>query len=192
MSRAPSIAIIGDGASAVAMLAALVDANSDADITIFGKEGPRYVGRGIAYAVKSPNNRLNVPAGKMSIFHNRHNDFIDWLQAPEFSEDFLPRSLYGDYLADRFTSFKAQLGSRCNFCSGEVTDLNRLPDGTFEVYQGNNKHPASFDAVILTVGNEPKTSQAPSSFSGVWRPGWQLNTQELPQSGDVPVCRLLM
>ena len=36
-------------------------------------------GRGQAHATGNPSHLLNVPAGRMSAFHDRSNDFLDWL-----------------------------------------------------------------------------------------------------------------
>ncbi len=56
-------------------------------------------GRGAAYATGNPNHLLNVPAGRMSAFHDRPRDFLDWLQqqdapdCPPFTENcFVPHA----------------------------------------------------------------------------------------------------
>src|SRR6202042_742257 len=36
-------------------------------------------GRGLAYATGNASHILNVPASRMSAFHDRPNDFLDWL-----------------------------------------------------------------------------------------------------------------
>src|ERR1700674_43575 len=64
-------------------------------------------GRGLAYSTGNANHFLNVPAGRMSAFHDRPNDFLEWLtRQPEDRRDgvsvtagaFVPRQVFGDYV----------------------------------------------------------------------------------------------
>src|SRR5580692_1765212 len=57
--------------------------------------------RGTAYSVQSAPHLLNVPAGRMSAVSSEPLDFLRFAQKSvpgATAEDFLPRSLYGDYL----------------------------------------------------------------------------------------------
>ena len=56
--------------------------------------------RGTAYGASSPGHLLNVPAGRMSINSADALEFLKFAQQrfPATAEDFLPRSLYGEYL----------------------------------------------------------------------------------------------
>src|ERR1700709_179206 len=60
-------------------------------------------GRGLAFATGNASHILNVPVGRMSAFHDRPNDFLDWLtNQPETERGciagagtFAPRRLFG-------------------------------------------------------------------------------------------------
>jgi len=70
-------------------------------------------GRGVAYGTPIPDHRLNVPAGRMSLFPTDPGDFVRWLgDQPEgqgIADDalpysFAPRRAYGRYVADRLAA----------------------------------------------------------------------------------------
>lgn len=64
---------------------------------------PTPIGRGRAYAATSPEHRLNVRAAAMSAFPDDPGHFERWAHARGASvngAEFLPRGLYGDYLAE--------------------------------------------------------------------------------------------
>src|ERR1700734_4212207 len=43
-------------------------------------------GRGLAYGTGNASHTLNVPAGRMSAFHDRPNDFLEWLSGQPESD----------------------------------------------------------------------------------------------------------
>src|ERR1700753_3909472 len=63
-------------------------------------------GRGLAYSTGNPSHILNVPAGRMSAFHDQPDDFLTWLAgqpetgiaAPVGPQTFAPRRLFGAYI----------------------------------------------------------------------------------------------
>src|ERR1700760_4888469 len=61
-------------------------------------------GRGLAYATGNASHILNVPAGRMSAFHDRPSDFLDWLATQPDSNatigpgTFAPRRQFGAYI----------------------------------------------------------------------------------------------
>ena len=66
------------------------------------ERGPA-MNRGVAYAERDIPYCLNVPAGRLSADSTDPQQFLRFARAriPEAdAEDFLPRSLYGDYLED--------------------------------------------------------------------------------------------
>src|ERR1700733_10083952 len=63
-------------------------------------------GRGLAYATGNASHILNVPARRMSAFHDRPNDSLDWLATQPDSNPpttvgpgpFAPRRQFGAYI----------------------------------------------------------------------------------------------
>jgi len=85
-------------------------------------------GRGLAYAKSRYPYLLNVPASRMSATTTDPEDFLRFARRgnPQISgEDFLPRSLYGDYLQNLLEAAAADLppGSTLQCLRAEVTDL---------------------------------------------------------------------
>lgn len=73
------VALVGSGFSAICTAAHLLSSlPADASIAIVGDESD--FGRGTAYRTELPYHRLNVPAGRMSVFPDRADDFLDWLR----------------------------------------------------------------------------------------------------------------
>src|ERR1700759_3394259 len=64
-------------------------------------------GRGLAYATPNASHILNVPAARMSAFHDRPNDFLEWRTrqtsaeqagTPPGPQTFAPRHMFGAYV----------------------------------------------------------------------------------------------
>ena len=104
-----TVAIIGGGFSGTVAAIRLLTTSDDGSPSLpFGSKvvliEPGRAGEGLAYRAGPDYWRLNVPAERMSAFPERPGDFLDWARArnPLVSgSDFLPRTWYGDYLAER-------------------------------------------------------------------------------------------
>jgi uncharacterized NAD(P)/FAD-binding protein YdhS len=99
--RAPTIAIVGAGFCGTLMAVWLMKSPLQSTARILLIERGDTFGRGIAYRKGPEHWLLNVPAERMSPFADRPTDFLDWARRRDPSieaGDFLPRSLYGDYL----------------------------------------------------------------------------------------------
>jgi len=104
--QAHSIAIIGAGFSGTLLsLQLLRHCSPNTRISLI-EQAPSF-GPGLAYSTGCPEHRLNVPAGKMSAFPDRPNDFLEFLGRQPASAlgglipdagSFVPRQLYGRYL----------------------------------------------------------------------------------------------
>ncbi|MBV9291546.1 MAG: FAD/NAD(P)-binding protein, partial [Frankiales bacterium] len=69
--------------------------------------------RGLAYSTTEPHHLLNVPAGRMSAHGDDADHFLRWLRQRDEDvqpEDFVPRSSYGDYLADTIAECSSAIG----------------------------------------------------------------------------------
>src|SRR5580658_2477042 len=104
--RATSIAVVGAGFSGTLLaLHLLRRCPPGTRITLI--ERNRQFGLGQAYATGNPGHLLNVPAARMSAFHDQPLDFLRWLeQRPAEELDgtvaaagaFVPRRLFGAYV----------------------------------------------------------------------------------------------
>lgn len=95
------VAIVGAGFSGVSLAVQLLQQlREPTRIVLLGQ--PASYGRGLAYGTTSAQHLLNVPAGRMGLDPAREGGFSDYLQRRGLAfaaADFVPRSIYGDYLA---------------------------------------------------------------------------------------------
>ena len=154
--RRRSLVICGNGASAVALLCALArNGDSPLDVTVVGAGA--VPGRGVAYATANSNHLLNVPAARMSIDPINPKQFAEWLKergllGADFAAQFMPRSLYGEYLQDylaKWVGMAPQLNVR--FCHERVMSLERRGD-LWLVHHEDGAVEA--DIVVLATGND--------------------------------------
>jgi uncharacterized NAD(P)/FAD-binding protein YdhS len=99
------IAIIGSGASGTLLAVNLIKNAGDQPLEINLIEKKERFGRGVAYSTTTDYHLLNVPANKMGAFPDDLEHFFKWLTARNynyFSNDFVPRKIYGEYLRDLF------------------------------------------------------------------------------------------
>jgi uncharacterized NAD(P)/FAD-binding protein YdhS len=97
-----TVAIIGGGFSG-ATLAAQLLRQSGRTVSVFLIERTTRLGRGVAYSTQCAEHLLNVPAKNMGAYQDDPEHFLEWARlnhAPGASpEDYLPRPLYGQYIA---------------------------------------------------------------------------------------------
>jgi uncharacterized NAD(P)/FAD-binding protein YdhS len=173
-SRAPlagarSVAIVGGGASGALMAAHLLKrAAGGVRLTLF--EPRAQVGRGLAYATENERHRLNVRASNMSAFPDEPDHFWRWLRANGYEgEDrfcFVPRSVYGRYLASLIEDRLAETGAtRVRWLRKTVIGL--APRGGSVVLRFSGSETAAFDVAILCCGHEPAERLA-APFVSPW------------------------
>lgn len=125
------VALVGSGFSAICTAAHLLSSlPAEASIAIVGDESD--FGRGTAYRTELPYHRLNVPAGRMSVFPDRPNDFVDWLTENGITKDplaFASRGDYGLYLRDRLANLlrSREQRARVDFIRAKASACR--PDG---------------------------------------------------------------
>ncbi len=152
-------AIVGGGAAGTILAIRLLqDAPKDARIALIEAGEP---GRGVAYGSDNPAHVLNVPAGGMSMFAERPNDFVDFLINRDGGADpaaFMPRRDYAAYLAQRLS--EARTASQAQFLHLRSHVLRVMPQGdddgvalTLTLADGS-QHRAK--RVALTPGNRPR------------------------------------
>ncbi len=120
-------------------------------------------GRGQAYSTGNPSHLLNVPAGRMSAFHDRPSHFIEWLQAQpgQWSDGaipstscFVPRRAFGAYVRSLLKEeLKREPAHRLELVRGDVLRIDR--DGKALTLQLDRDRRIEADFVVLATGNFP-------------------------------------
>ncbi|HEX7417034.1 MAG TPA: FAD/NAD(P)-binding protein [Steroidobacteraceae bacterium] len=154
------IVISGAGFSGTALAILLLQRarSRSTHVVLIGRE--REPGRGAAYGAHRYPWLLNVPAGHMSAFQDRPDDFVEFARnrLPAVTpEDFLPRSLYGEYLQARLSEAVTQARDHVQFtfCQGEVARVARLNgSAAWRVELGDGRTLLA-DDVVLALGNPP-------------------------------------
>ena len=159
----PTVAVIGAGASGT--LTAMHLLGGDAVVWLIDPAAD--TGRGVAYSTSDPRHRLNVCAGQMSALPGDPDHFLRWA-AGRNSEvrpaDYLPRALYGEYLAATLTTSAAgRPAGALQRLHAAAQAVNRVA-GRFRVTLGNQRH-LMVDAVVLAIGNAaPSVDWAPPAL----------------------------
>jgi uncharacterized NAD(P)/FAD-binding protein YdhS len=155
-----TLVIVGAGFSGVVAAANLLRHPPRVATDIVLVERGASMGRGVAYADREYPYLLNVPAARLSADSRDPMQFLRFAQGRVPSadaEDFLPRSLYGDYLQD--VLLKAERAApehvRLLRTFGEVTGIHNSQSGSPLVVQVGGRKPIAADIVILALGNPP-------------------------------------
>ncbi|WP_244475299.1 FAD/NAD(P)-binding protein [Rhizobium sp. Leaf341] len=151
------VAIVGSGFSATAVGVHLLQSlPASASIAVVGDD-PAF-GRGTAYRTEFHLHRLNVPAGRMSLFPDAPDHFLQWLEqrGRGLSRDyFASRGDYGLYLRDTLASLLRDRASRArlDFIKAKATGCVSLQDEglSFQLADGQALQ-ARAVAVCLGVG----------------------------------------
>lgn len=157
------IAIVGGGFSGALTAIHLAAAGGGASVALIEKE-PSAFGRGVAYNTPCERHLLNVPAGKMGAFPDRVDDFLRWLEAhPEETAalgiakveagSFVPRVLYGRYVASLLQDATAGGGGRLRQIAGEAVDLEPVEGGLRVSFADGRRLRAA--RVVLALGVFP-------------------------------------
>ena len=132
------------------------------------------MGRGVAYSTPDICHVLNVPAGQMSLFEDRPDDFVDWLlkygsrqdfqswglsESQDLSHCFVPRMWYGRYLSSRLkreVHEAAKHGNEVEMIVGKVEQI--VHDSRSFNVTLKSRQTLSYDALVLAMGNHrPQT-----------------------------------
>lgn len=145
-------------------------------INLLRHDGPRAIlierrgaqlGRGVAYSAAHPAHLLNVRAGNMSAFPDDPDHFVRWLEARGGggSRSFVPRNLYGTYLASLLEEAHALAGGRLKIMRGHAVDIETGSGGA--AIRLDSGALVTADAVVLALGNlppHPPTGLDPERF----------------------------
>jgi uncharacterized NAD(P)/FAD-binding protein YdhS len=164
-SAASTIAIVGAGFSGT-LLALHLLRRCPPSVSILLIERNSQFGRGQAYSTGNPAHLLNVPAGRMSAFHDEPRHFLDWLQAhpdavrsgdlpasPEWGS-FVPRRLYGAYIRSLLKDeIRRDPRRRLELIRGEVLGIDRTGHPLRLALDRGRE--ATADFAVLAIGNFP-------------------------------------
>lgn len=138
------------GSSLAIQLAAQLPAGHD--VCLVGDS--ESFGRGAAYGLARPEHLLNVRASDLGPDPAHPDEFAESLELADGSRNgFLPRDVYGEFLAQRLETAIADSGGRLHPVRDKVIGLRRLPGG-FRVHLADGGDFFS-DRVVLAVGALP-------------------------------------
>lgn len=146
-----ALAIVGGGASAVLLLAALAREPAAKGMRIdLYERMPARLGRGIAYSTQHNVHLLNVRAANMSAYEADKDDFANWAAAKGFKpQDFVPRKLFGVYLGEKFEQAKQALN--LTIIEADIESIRKIDKEEYEIGYGNRKR--SYTTVVQASGN---------------------------------------
>ncbi|HKP09902.1 MAG TPA: FAD/NAD(P)-binding protein, partial [Gaiella sp.] len=151
-----TIAIVGAGFSGTTLAVQLLRAAPSGLERLYLVE--RAEGRvgGVAYRTASASHTLNVPVGRMSAFEDDPDDFLRFVRRREpalTGGSFVPRRLYGEYLAETLDDARRSSSLPLVRVAGEVVTVEHVPDGV-ELGLADGRR-LSADRVVLAIGNYP-------------------------------------
>jgi uncharacterized NAD(P)/FAD-binding protein YdhS len=153
-----TIVIVGAGFCGSALAANLLRSPGRRDIVLI--ERGTSMGRGVAYASHEVPYVLNVPAGRLSVLPEDPLHFLRYVRQfrPDAdAEDFLPRSMFGDYLQEVLDEAEraAPAGVVLKRVFGEVTGIERAAGEAPLLVRVAGRDPIRADRVVLALGNPP-------------------------------------
>jgi uncharacterized NAD(P)/FAD-binding protein YdhS len=169
------IAIVGGGATGVLAALHLARRLSVGMAEILVIEPTTRLGRGLAYSTSDPRHLLNVRVANMSAFADRPYHLLEWLQrsgrragaAALTSRCFIPRGVYGEYIADLARELIAAGAIR--HIVAHCTDLVETKPSVVIKLDSGAAH--EFDRVILATGHDTKSTLSGIPALQPWTPG---------------------
>jgi uncharacterized NAD(P)/FAD-binding protein YdhS len=180
-----TVAVVGAGASGTLLAAQLLRRGEPGSRVVLIERSGAF-GPGVAYSSTSDAHRLNVAAAQMAPLPKDPQAFFRWsrgrVDAPS-PDDFLPRRLFGEYLADLLDGCERRAAGvvALERCADEVVALPQSPDDPARrrlVLRSGR----SFDAdhVVLALGNSSPAApiglpreilESPHFLADPWAPG---------------------
>jgi uncharacterized NAD(P)/FAD-binding protein YdhS len=152
------VAVIGGGFSAAATIVNLIECLAPGQtIGVVGRSAG--LGLGTAYGTADEVHRLNVPAGRMSLFPDRPDHLCDWLTRNGHAfgaEDFIPRKLFGAYVQDTLEAqlYRTDNRSRIFLQDAEAIDCEHFGDDR-QIYHLSNGERLTAKASVFGIGGTP-------------------------------------
>jgi uncharacterized NAD(P)/FAD-binding protein YdhS len=155
--RGARVVIIGAGLSGRLLAMNLLRAPpAPGDVQLLDRRDERDVGP--AYSGDEDCLLLNVPAARMGAFSEDQEHFLRWARRREIAAepgDFLPRTLYRDYLLEVLAEAVEGRAAARSFAQGrsDVTDI--AVEGGGATIHRRGQAPLAADRVVLALGNFP-------------------------------------
>jgi len=149
-----TVAIIGGGFTG-AMLAAQLLRKSGGGVTVLLVERGTRLGRGVAYSTECTEHLLNVRAKNMSAYPDDPEHFLQWARLNhdpgDSPDDYLPRSLYGQYVASVLQQEIERHPGQVEHVQDEAVSIARVGE-TAEIRLGSGRTLFA-DKVVVALGN---------------------------------------
>ncbi|QNA91366.1 MULTISPECIES: FAD/NAD(P)-binding protein [unclassified Microbacterium] len=152
------VAVIGVGAAGLATALTLTDRSPDTlDLTLFDPSfrDPELSARGLAYTEDHIEPLLNAPATMMSIRVEDASDFSRWVRHSSIHPGpYVPRSVFGDYLAECFEMLKRRWVGRAGTLHCVPSRVISVTRNERDLYSLSTETARfdQFDVVFLCVG----------------------------------------
>jgi len=143
------ILIVGGGASGV-LVAIHLARNSSVAQLVHIAEPREILGQGLAYSTKDESHLLNVPAGRMSIFPEEPDHFVNWIGRD--GNYFATRKDYGRYLFQSFVELQVATNS-CTFAhiKSRVERMTRRDNIWLVEFENGNFD--EYEKIVLAMGH---------------------------------------
>ncbi len=160
-SEPTRVVIVGGGAAGVITAAQLLrNADSEHPVDVRIIERDAVMGPGLAYRTNHPLHTLNNFAARLSAVDGDPDHLLRWCadrDVPADPQSFLPREVYGRYLADVLDEVVVPPGSALRRTRGVVADLTE--DGPHLTAHLSCGVTVEADTVVLALGNPPPRRQ---------------------------------
>jgi uncharacterized NAD(P)/FAD-binding protein YdhS/glyoxylase-like metal-dependent hydrolase (beta-lactamase superfamily II) len=151
-----TLAIVGGGFTGTTLAAQLLR-NSGGGLSVVLIERGARLGRGVAYGTHCTEHLLNVRARNMSAYPEHPEHFLEWVRLNHnpgaSSDDYLPRPLYGQYVASVLQEEIERHAGQLEHVQDEAVSIARV-GGTAEIRLRSGRTLFA-DKVVLALGNFP-------------------------------------
>ncbi len=182
-----SIAIVGAGFSGTLLALHLLQRCPPQTRVVLIERNAQF-GRGAAYSTGNSSHLLNVPAARMSAFHQKPLDFLHWLQSLPEAEcrvaapaagSFVPRRVFGNYVRHLVNQEMkvAERRDQLELMRGDVLDIAQGEGGL--VLTLDRDRVLRTDRAVLAIGNfppapppvdDPTFYDSPAYYPDPWAP----------------------
>lgn len=151
-----TVAIVGGGFTG-ATLAAQLLSKSGGTVSVILIERSARLGRGVAYGTRCTEHLLNVRARKMSAYPDDPEHFLRWARlnhdAGVTPDDYLPRHVYGEYVASLLQQEIERHPGRLEHVQDEAVSVARV-EGAAEIRLRSGRTLFA-NKVVIALGNFP-------------------------------------
>ncbi len=151
-----TVAIVGGGFTGTTLAAQLLR-KSGGSVSVLLIEKAARLGRGVAYSTECMEHLLNVRARNMSAYPDDPEHFFEWARLNHLpgdsADDYLPRPLYGQYVASVLQQEIERYPGRVEHVHDEAVSIARVGDTAEIRLRGGRTLFA--DKVVIALGNFP-------------------------------------